>query len=39
MYIPPLDAYTNINHNTKRSVDDGYKAFIKWSAKEESSST
>ena len=29
MYIPPPAAYTNTTHNTKRSVDNGYKAFIK----------
>ena len=29
MYIPPPAAYTNTTHNTKLSVDKGYKAFMK----------
>ena len=39
MYIQPPAAYTNTIHNTKQSVDDGYKLFIKWTAIEESCST
>ena len=39
MYIPLPAAYTNTMHNTKCSVDNGYKAFIKWTAIEGSSST
>ena len=35
MYIPPPPAYNNTIHNTKWSVDNGYKAFIKWTAIEE----
>ena len=39
MYIPPPAEYTNTTHNTKYSVDNRFKAFIKYTAIEESSST
>ena len=39
MYIPPPAAYTNTIHNTKCSVYNGLKAFMKCTAIEESSST